>query len=81
MLVLEVIWEWNTSFLRLILHGTKKDVHHEDSDFCCDFFCFSETDCIIRKNGIDRKNPQISYIAKFILIFHRKVSYEISAHM
>ena len=81
MLVLEVIWEWNISFLRLILHGTKKDVHHEDSIFVVKFFCFSETDCIIRKNGIDRKNPQISYIAKYILIFHRKVSYEISAHM
>ena len=81
MLFLEVIWEWNISFLRLILHGTKKDVHHDGSDFCCEIFCFSETDRIIRKNGIDRKNPQISYIAKYILIFHRKVSYEISAHM
>ena len=49
--------------------------------FVVEFSFFSETDCIIRKNGIDRKNPQISYIAKYILIFHRKVSYEISAHM
>ena len=40
MLFLEVIWEWNISFLRLILHGTKKEVHHEDSDFCCEIFLF-----------------------------------------